>query len=117
MTDISEPALEKAQAKAKELVPNAPGQVGTTKVDVTKEADVQAAVEKLDAWGGLDVMSVYRPRLCLVASVYSCAVASTTPESCTATMRVRPSPFMYKRDVEADFDSQTPSTPRRKSGT
>lgn len=56
MTDISEPALEKALAKAKEKAPNAPGKVETSKVDVSKEADVQAVVEKLDAWGGLDVM-------------------------------------------------------------
>lgn len=56
MSDISEPALEKAIAKAKEHAPNAVGKVETTKVDVSKEADVQAAVEKLDAWGGLDVI-------------------------------------------------------------
>ncbi|KAK4507656.1 hypothetical protein PRZ48_001391 [Zasmidium cellare] len=56
MTDISEPALEKALAKAKEKAPNAPGKVETAKVDVSKEADVQGAVEKLDAWGGLDII-------------------------------------------------------------
>jgi NAD(P)-dependent dehydrogenase (short-subunit alcohol dehydrogenase family) len=56
MTDISEPALEKAIAKAKSLTPNAVGKVEITKVDVTKESDVQAAVEKLDAWGGLDII-------------------------------------------------------------
>lgn len=56
MTDISEPALEKALAKAKEKAPNAPGKVETAKVDVSKEADVSAVVEKLDSWGGLDVM-------------------------------------------------------------
>lgn len=56
MTDISEPALEKAIAKAKEQAPGAVGKVETSKVDVSKEADVQAAVEKLDAWGGLDVI-------------------------------------------------------------
>lgn len=56
MTDISEPALEKAIAKAKEQAPGFVGKVETSKVDVSKEADVQAAVEKLDAWGGLDVI-------------------------------------------------------------
>lgn len=56
MTDISEPALEKALAKAKEHSPNAPGKVDVAKVDVSKEADIQAVVEKLDAWGGVDVM-------------------------------------------------------------
>jgi len=56
MGDISEPALEKAIAKAKEAVPNAVGKVATVKCDVSKEADVQAMIEKLDQWGGLDVM-------------------------------------------------------------
>ncbi|KAH9845886.1 short-chain dehydrogenase/reductase family protein, partial [Teratosphaeria destructans] len=56
MCDISEPALAKAITKAKELAPHAPGKVETVKVDVSKEADVEAAVAKLDAWGGLDVM-------------------------------------------------------------
>lgn len=56
MTDISEPALEKAIAKAKEQAPKATGKVETSKVDVSKEAEVQAVVEKLDAWGGVDVM-------------------------------------------------------------
>lgn len=56
MTDISEPALQTAITKAKVIVPDAPGRVDTLKVDVSKEADVQAAVEKLDAWGGLDVI-------------------------------------------------------------
>lgn len=56
MTDISEPALEKALAKAKEMAPNAVGKVETAKVDVSKEAEVQGVVEKLDAWGGLDVI-------------------------------------------------------------
>jgi NAD(P)-dependent dehydrogenase (short-subunit alcohol dehydrogenase family) len=56
MTDISEPALETAIAKAQSIVPNAVGKVETFKVDVSKESDVQAAIEKLDAWGGLDVI-------------------------------------------------------------
>lgn len=56
MTDISEPALEKALAKAKEVVPNAVGKVETAKVDVSKEADIQGVVEKLDSWGGVDVI-------------------------------------------------------------
>ena len=56
MTDISEAALEKAIAKAKEHAPSASGKVEIAKVDVSKEADVEAAVAKLDAWGGLDIM-------------------------------------------------------------
>ncbi|CAH0021364.1 unnamed protein product [Clonostachys rhizophaga] len=55
MADISEPALEKAIAKVKQLVPGA-GRVETKKTDVSKEADVKALVEHLDAWGGLDVI-------------------------------------------------------------
>ncbi|KAI9838907.1 MAG: hypothetical protein M1819_004115 [Sarea resinae] len=55
MTDISAPALEKALAKVKELVPNAP-KVETVICDVSKEADVAKAVEKLDSWGGLDII-------------------------------------------------------------
>ncbi|KFA60533.1 hypothetical protein S40285_07581 [Stachybotrys chlorohalonatus IBT 40285] len=55
MADISEPALEKALAKVKQLVPSA-GRVETTKCDVSKEAEIQAMVESVDSWGGLDVM-------------------------------------------------------------
>ncbi|EHK17335.1 uncharacterized protein TRIVIDRAFT_82902 [Trichoderma virens Gv29-8] len=55
LADISEPALEKAVAKVKELVPAA-SRLETRKCDVSKEADVQAMVESLDAWGGLDVI-------------------------------------------------------------
>jgi NAD(P)-dependent dehydrogenase (short-subunit alcohol dehydrogenase family) len=56
MTDISETALAKAMAKAKELMPNMAGHVATMKCDVSKESDVQAIVERLDEWGGVDVM-------------------------------------------------------------
>ncbi|PNP49869.1 hypothetical protein THARTR1_09399 [Trichoderma harzianum] len=55
LADISEPALEKAVAKVKELVPAAT-RLETRKCDVSKEADVQAMIESLDAWGGLDVI-------------------------------------------------------------
>lgn len=54
MSDISEPALEKALAKVKQLVPSA--RVEAKKADVSKEADVKALVDELDSWGGLDVM-------------------------------------------------------------
>lgn len=56
MCDISAPALEKALAKVKEIVPNAVGKIETSICDVSKEADVAAVVEKVDPWGGLDVM-------------------------------------------------------------
>ncbi|KAK0633965.1 short-chain dehydrogenase/reductase family protein [Immersiella caudata] len=55
MADISKEALEKAIAKVKQLVPSA-GRVETTVCDVSKEAQVQAMVESLDSWGGVDVM-------------------------------------------------------------
>lgn len=58
MLDISEPALEKALAKIKQLNPSIkePQFVRTKKCDVSKDADVQAAVESLDDVGGVDVM-------------------------------------------------------------
>lgn len=56
MTDIAAPALDKALAKVTELVPLCAGKIETRVVDVSKEADVEAAVQHLDAWGGLDVM-------------------------------------------------------------
>lgn len=54
MCDISGPALEKALAKAKELSPGAHLEAKT--VDVSSEDSVKAAVEHVDAWGGLDVI-------------------------------------------------------------
>jgi NAD(P)-dependent dehydrogenase (short-subunit alcohol dehydrogenase family) len=56
MTDIAAPALDKALAKVNELVPTRPGKIEARVVDVSKESDVQAAVDYLDAWGGIDVM-------------------------------------------------------------
>jgi NAD(P)-dependent dehydrogenase (short-subunit alcohol dehydrogenase family) len=55
MADISEPALAKALEKVKELVPDAP-RLSTIKCDVSKEADVAAAVESQDQHGGIDIM-------------------------------------------------------------
>ena len=55
MSDISEPALARAVAKVKEIVPHA-GKVETMKCDVTKETDVAAVVNHLDAWGGVDII-------------------------------------------------------------
>ncbi|GAB7359968.1 hypothetical protein MBLNU230_g7493t1 [Neophaeotheca triangularis] len=56
MADISEPALEKAVTKAKEMAPQMTGQVATKKCDVSKESDVQAVIDSLDPWGGLDII-------------------------------------------------------------
>ncbi|KAK4199195.1 putative dehydrogenase [Triangularia verruculosa] len=55
MADISEEALSRAQTKVKQLVPTA-GKIETTVCDVSKESAVQAAVEALDSWGGVDIM-------------------------------------------------------------
>lgn len=55
MADISAPALEKAIARVKELVPSVP-RIETVKCDVSKESDVQAMVESQDSWGGTDVI-------------------------------------------------------------
>ncbi|KAJ9131636.1 NAD(P)-binding domain protein [Pleurostoma richardsiae] len=55
MADISGPALEKALAKVKQLVPSAK-KIETKVCDVSKESQVQALVEALDSWGGVDVM-------------------------------------------------------------
>jgi len=56
MADISEPALEKALAKAKEVASDMVGKVKTAKCDVSKEDDIKALVESVDEWGGLDIM-------------------------------------------------------------
>jgi NAD(P)-dependent dehydrogenase (short-subunit alcohol dehydrogenase family) len=56
MSDISGPALEKAVAKLKEVVPEAKGKIETKIIDVSKEPNVKAMVEHVDSWGGLDVI-------------------------------------------------------------
>ncbi|KAK0726861.1 short-chain dehydrogenase/reductase family protein [Lasiosphaeria miniovina] len=55
MADISAPALERAKAKIEQLVPNAK-RVETMTCDVSKEPQVQAMVESVDSWGGVDVI-------------------------------------------------------------
>ena len=55
MADISEPALEAALKKVKEVVPDGP-RISTTKCDVSKESDVKALVESQDEHGGIDIM-------------------------------------------------------------
>ncbi|PKS09598.1 hypothetical protein jhhlp_004216 [Lomentospora prolificans] len=55
MTDVQPAALETAVKKVLQLVPNASRVEGKV-CDVSKEADVQAVVEAVDSWGGLDVM-------------------------------------------------------------
>lgn len=56
MADINAEALGKAIAKVQAVVPNRDGRLETKVVDVTKESDVEAAVNHLDSWGGVDVM-------------------------------------------------------------
>ncbi|KAF2130872.1 NAD(P)-binding protein [Dothidotthia symphoricarpi CBS 119687] len=55
LSDISGPALEKAVAKLKSIVPEAK-KIDTKITDVSKEADVAAMVSHVDSWGGLDVL-------------------------------------------------------------
>lgn len=55
MADISGPALAKGKAKVLELFPHTQ-KIETVICDVTKEADIAALVEKVDAWGGVDIM-------------------------------------------------------------
>lgn len=55
MSDISEPALEKALAKVKEIVPDAQ-RISTVKCDVSKESDVKAMIESQDEYNGVDIM-------------------------------------------------------------
>lgn len=59
MTDISPTALSKALDKVNEVAPassRSGQQVETRIVDVSKESDVESAVNFLDSWGGVDVM-------------------------------------------------------------
>ncbi|KAE8315515.1 short-chain dehydrogenase [Aspergillus transmontanensis] len=56
MTDVNTAALEKALSKAREVVPDHVGRVEAKVVDVSSESDVEAAVQHLDSWGGVDVM-------------------------------------------------------------
>ena len=56
MADISLPALEKGAAKVKEVLPHMVGKIDTVTCDVSKESDVAAMVERVEAWGGVDVM-------------------------------------------------------------
>lgn len=57
LADISEAALEKAVEKVKEFLPAGSQQkIVGAKVDVSKEADVQKAIESLDEFGGVDVV-------------------------------------------------------------
>ncbi|KAJ3548271.1 hypothetical protein NM208_g1084 [Fusarium decemcellulare] len=56
MADINDAALKKALDKVHSVVPKHDGQVHTQVVDVSKESDVEAAVNTVDAWGGVDVM-------------------------------------------------------------
>lgn len=56
MADISGPALERGIAKLKEHVPNMQGKLDIITCDVSKESDVKAMVDHMDAWGGLDII-------------------------------------------------------------
>jgi len=98
LADISEQALEKALAKAKEVVPDAVGKVKTAKCDVSKEDDIKALVDSVDEWGGLDIM-------------FNNAGIMHADDA-GKSMYI-PTPFA----THTDLNSQTPSTPPRRSGT
>lgn len=55
MADISESALATALAKVVEIIPDHP-RIQTCKCDVSKESEVAAMVDRLDSWGGVDIM-------------------------------------------------------------
>ena len=55
MADISEPALEKAESKVRDILSDPP-RLEKFKCDVSKEADVEAMVNHLDSWGGVDII-------------------------------------------------------------
>ncbi|KAE9970368.1 hypothetical protein BLS_004950 [Venturia inaequalis] len=55
MADLNPEALAKAKAKVLEIVPNAK-KLEVYQCDVSKEDQVQAMIESLDSWGGLDVI-------------------------------------------------------------
>lgn len=54
MADISQPALSSALTKVQSLCPGT--RVETIQVDVSSESSVKAMVEKVDSWGGVDIM-------------------------------------------------------------
>ncbi|MCJ1311273.1 hypothetical protein MMC25_004944 [Agyrium rufum] len=56
MSDISEAALSKAVEKIKSLNLGGYARLETIKCDVTSEADVAAAIEYVDRWGGVDIV-------------------------------------------------------------
>lgn len=55
MADLNPEALAKAKAKVLDIVPNAK-KLEVFQCDVSKEDQVQAMIESLDSWGGLDVI-------------------------------------------------------------
>jgi NAD(P)-dependent dehydrogenase (short-subunit alcohol dehydrogenase family) len=55
LTDLNEEALKTAEAKVKQLVPDAK-KLETMVTDVSKEENIKAMVEHIDSWGGVDVM-------------------------------------------------------------
>ncbi|KAI4189964.1 MAG: hypothetical protein LQ346_005024, partial [Caloplaca aetnensis] len=58
MTDISASLLSTALSKVQSILPSLPStqRLETLPCDVSKEAEIAAAVSHLDSWGGVDVM-------------------------------------------------------------
>lgn len=96
MADISEPALEKAVDIAKEKAPHMTGKVATKKCDVSKESDVEAMVNSVDQWGGLDI--IFNNAGIMHGDDDGESIAFVLLAHITNVM------------------SQTPSTPRKRSG-
>ncbi|KXJ93690.1 NAD(P)-binding protein [Microdochium bolleyi] len=55
LADISAPALDKAKAKVKQLVPSV-GSLESIICDVSKEDQVKAMIDAVEPWGGVDVI-------------------------------------------------------------
>lgn len=56
LTDVNGKSLELALDVAERNAPSHAGKLQSRVLDVSKEAEVEAAVKSLDAWGGVDVM-------------------------------------------------------------
>lgn len=95
LADININAANKTHSLLKEKYPNAPEAI-TVKVDVGKEQEIKALVDKaVEQFGRLDVMVRWLSLVLLLLLKLNCS--STTPASCILKMTM-------------------PSTPRRRSG-
>ncbi|KAF8475892.1 hypothetical protein BDZ91DRAFT_710522 [Kalaharituber pfeilii] len=56
LADLNQDALSTALSKVKAVVGEVPGRAEVFVCDVSKEAQVEAMVKRVDAWGGVDVI-------------------------------------------------------------